>query len=108
MHRCIIVLTTNDIDKVNKADSALFRPGRVDYRYTLNYCDETHIRKILKEFFEVDVIPKKFDVMLESIGTRKITIANIMQTYLLPSLKDFTNRNEALAQTIEKIYNEKM
>ena len=106
MHRCIIILTTNDIDKVNKADTALFRPGRVDYRYTLNHCDETHILKILKEFFEVDVIPKKYDVMLESIGTRKITIANIMQTYLLPSLKDFTNRNEALAQTIEKIYNE--
>jgi ATP-dependent 26S proteasome regulatory subunit len=104
MHRCIIILTTNAVDKVNAADPALFRPGRIDWQYEIKTCNEEHLRKILTEFFEVEDIPSKFNAKLKKMGAWNLTISDMMQAYLIPSGLKTSDKYTALSIAIDNIY----
>jgi len=104
MHKCIVILTTNAIDKVKKADPALFRGGRIDRKYTFSYCTESHLRKILMEFYEIDVIPVELDEKIKKISQWKLTISDIMTTHLVPSLYESSDKMKNMITAVNEIF----
>ena len=48
----IIILTTNYIDKIDKA---LLRPGRIDFNICLKYANIKITKEILSFFYEIDI-----------------------------------------------------
>ena len=48
-HGLIVFMTTNSID-ILESDPALIRPGRIDLRMELGYCDEYQARKFVASF----------------------------------------------------------
>ena len=81
-HRLITFITTN---YVNKLDSALIRPGRIDYVITFSDATKEQIKEIFLKFRPND--EKIFDKFYKNVKKKNITIA-MLQNFL------FNYRNE--------------
>jgi SpoVK/Ycf46/Vps4 family AAA+-type ATPase len=103
LHGCIIIMTTNFI---NKLDDALIRPGRIDHVITLNKADLYQMKKIFKTFYNVD-IP---DDQLISYD-KTFTTSTLINRIILSNLNDYNKaigefENEIIKQD-ERDRNEK-
>ena len=52
-HGRILFITCNDVSNIEKVD-ALIRPGRIDRKITLTYCDSYQASKLISNFFKLD------------------------------------------------------
>jgi len=50
----LVVLTCNDIDVIKRIP-AFHRPGRIDKCILISYCDKTQIKRLIKNFYDVDI-----------------------------------------------------
>lgn len=50
----ILIITINSTDFQNKIPSSLFRPGRIDKIFKVDYCDEYQMQKIIKLHYGID------------------------------------------------------
>lgn len=74
---CILILTTNHIDRI---DEAMKRPGRIDRIYEVNPCNIEQIRRILK-LYTGD------DTGLNEIK-KNLTSSDLINRIILPNLGD--------------------
>ncbi len=86
----ILFMTTNYVDRL---DSALIRPGRVDLRRKVDYCSEYQVRKLFKRFYpqwnatELEELAEQFLQMLKDAATEGRELEEMtpaqLQGYLL-------------------------
>lgn len=81
-HKLITFLTTN---YVKKLDSALIRPGRIDYIVTFTYATKYQINMMFKKFRPDD---NTFDEFYKKIENRKYTTAILQKFFFSNRLKD--------------------
>jgi len=83
-HGRIVVITTNDIDKVRKFKS-LIRPGRIDIAIKVTYCTSEQLKRIVKFYFDINDQDTEKIACLEKLKTSiEITPAQLIQViYLL-------------------------
>lgn len=90
----IIMVTTNNIEKIKNLyidginfSDALLRPGRVDKVINISYVDRDQLKKICKQFYDIDV-PDTFDVF--NGKNLKITQAHVYNCVnMYPDFNDF-------------------
>ena len=76
---CIIITTTNHIDKL---DSALIRSGRMDHKLEFNNATPTQIFQIIKYYYKKDI-----DItVLKSID---ISVSELINTHVIPNLDNY-------------------
>jgi len=74
---CIIIMTTNHIDKL---DSALIRSGRVDHKFEFTNASNEQITEIIRFFFK-----KKCAIKT----TKDISVSELINTIILPHIDDY-------------------
>jgi len=79
LNGCIIFMTTNHIERI---DSAVLRPGRIDHKIELKNSNE-QIRRIL-EFYYNDDFP--FGELSLDESRKDISIAELINTHIVPNL----------------------
>jgi ATP-dependent 26S proteasome regulatory subunit len=73
LHDCIVILTSNDSNFFNnKKLKALFRPGRIDYTYKINYPDSEIILKICENITGHQLDNNDLSLQLYTQSTAKI------------------------------------
>lgn len=77
----IIIITTNHIDKLDKA---LIRPGRMDHHYHFSYASDDIINEILEFFFPNE--PK--ETLNKTWGIKKLSTAELINSIILPNFKN--------------------
>lgn len=83
----VIVLTTNHVDRL---DSALIRPGRVDRQFHLEYATHAQIYGMYIQFFPDDT--QGADRFLKQIGDRRVSPAYVQEVLLgMASAKGFAD-----------------
>lgn len=81
LSECIIIMTTNYIDKL---DSALIRPGRIDHRIEFGYATNDQIHQILKFYYpdnDKHITDEVFD-------KQDCDISYIINTLIIPNIDD--------------------
>ncbi len=79
----IIFLTTNYIDRL---DSAMTRPGRVDLKVQIDYPDDDQLSRMFKRFYpdaNVDTDAKEFVRKIRALKTSKISMAMIQGHFIM-------------------------
>ena len=92
-HKMITFMTTNHIDKL---DSALIRPGRIDQTILFDFASKEQIKNMFTHFFPNDQISDKIIIKLNKL---KITTA-ILQTFLFKHRKSNT-----INEHLDELYN---
>ena len=92
-HKLITFITTN---YVNKLDSALLRPGRIDYIVHFDYASKEQIQMIFENFRPDD---KSFNEFYKKIKSSKFTTA-ILQKFFFKFRKE-----ESLIDKINELHN---
>lgn len=73
LHDCIVILTSNDSNFFNnKKLKALFRPGRIDYTYKINYPDSEIILKVCENITGYQLDNNNLSLQLYTQPTAKI------------------------------------
>ena len=80
----IVIITTNDFETVNCLKS-LIRPGRIDAKINITYCNLDQVKKILRFYFEI-----QDDVDISVNNEIHITPAQLIQLIYLTSDFDKT------------------
>ena len=80
LHKCIIIMTSNYPEKL---DSALTRPGRIDFTYKFNYVSKNLLKRIFKFYKGVELIDEQIDKYYRD----NITSAKLINQILLPNIK---------------------
>lgn len=86
LHGCIIIFTTN---YMNRVDSAMLRPGRIDHHYEFTYADSNQIKNIL-EYFEQEHLINKYIIDDKPI---QITTAELIQNVLVTFINKLENNS---------------
>lgn len=79
----IIFLTTNYIDRL---DSAMTRPGRVDLKVQIDYPDDDQLSRMFKRFYpdaNIDADAKEFVRKIRALKTSKISMAMIQGHFMM-------------------------
>lgn len=79
----IIFLTTNYIDRL---DSAMTRPGRVDLKVQVDYPDDDQLSRMFKRFYpdaNVETDTKEFVRRIRALKTGKISMAMIQGHFMM-------------------------
>lgn len=84
LNGCIIIMTTNHI---NKLDSALIRPGRIDHKIELTNASSEQITDIIKYFFNRD---------FKEHTSLNISVSELINTIILPNLDNYETVYEFL------------
>lgn len=90
---CIVIMTSNHPEKL---DSALIRPGRIDFMYEFNYVSRDLFKRIFKFYKDVDLT----DVQLDKYYRDGITSSELINQILLPNI------NLSVADILDKMYSE--
>ena len=80
LHECIIVMTSNYPEKL---DSALIRPGRIDFSYKFNYVSKNLLKRIFKFYTGVELTEEQIDKYYRD----NITTSELINQILLPNIK---------------------
>ncbi|KAL9650936.1 hypothetical protein ABK040_015039 [Willaertia magna] len=94
----IIFMTTNHIENL---DSALIRPGRIDFKIKFDYSTKDQIRQMASRFFKNEELGKK---MSELIPEKKLTTAEL-QTYLMRYIYDPEDSVNYVNEYLEEVDN---
>ena len=84
----ILIITTNDPDKLDKA---LVRPGRIDIKIEVGYCDKPMIEEMFNYFYEIDQDFGKF------VYNENITPAEMNKVLL----DNFNSSEKAMKKLLE-------
>jgi SpoVK/Ycf46/Vps4 family AAA+-type ATPase len=84
LDKCYIILTTNHLDKLDKA---LYRPGRIDEKYKFGYLDIETFIDIVSHFYK-DNETFEFIKSKEFKLTNQITSAFLINTIILPHINN--------------------
>jgi chaperone BCS1 len=75
----VIIFTTNDIEKIDKA---LLRPGRIDVSLYIGYINKEVFKQFICVFYEDD-ITENINWSLEKIsGIKKVTVATLQNEFM--------------------------
>lgn len=80
-NECMVFMTTNHIDKL---DSALIRPGRMDHKIEFENANKEQIIQIIKYFYNKDISKKTLTHM-----TMSISVSELINTIIIPHLDDY-------------------
>lgn len=80
-NECMVFMTTNHIDKL---DSALIRPGRMDHKIEFENANKEQIIQIIKYFYNKDISKKTLKHM-----TMSISVSELINTIIIPHLDDY-------------------
>ncbi len=94
-HQLIIFMTTNY--KCN-LDSALIRPGRVDYNLHFGYATKNQIKKMFHNFFPEEENQKYFAPFWDKVKRKNLTTAIVQQFFLA-----YMDQPEKLSDNVEEI-----
>ena len=76
---CIIIMTTNHIDKL---DSALIRSGRMDHKIEFLNAEPNQIQEIIKYFYG-----EKLDqTLINKIHQKNLSVSELINTHIIPNL----------------------
>jgi len=94
LHGCVLILTTNYIDKI---DPAIIRPGRINFKIEFKKPSNVLIIKIFNKFFkEFSDIHRNSILDLSNKLAGKITTATLINEFILPNIYSFDNCAEKL------------
>lgn len=93
---CIIVFTTNNI---NKLDDALIRPGRIDRKYLIDLPNAETLKEIYSHFYHRDITGMIEPQLLEKIS---LSSAKIINTLILPHRDDIQASIEELTRCLRE------
>jgi ATPase family associated with various cellular activities (AAA) len=79
---CIIVFTTNNI---NKLDEALIRPGRIDRKYFIDLPNPNTMAAIFRHFYQIEIATM---ISPDLLASNRISSADIINTIILPNRND--------------------
>lgn len=79
LEKCIIIITTNYIDKL---DTALIRPGRINHKLEFKLANRKQIREILSKCANINIDTET----LNNIPEYVISVAEIINSYIMPNL----------------------
>lgn len=95
LYNTIVIMYTNYIDKI---DSAVIRPGRIDHKILLSYADIYQVKKLYQLYYKQDIptdIAKK-------IVERNVTTSFLINTCIIPCFHDIKKSiTLALTQSTE-------
>lgn len=92
LHDTITIMYTNHLDKI---DSAIVRPGRVDHKIMLTYADYYQIKKLYRLYYDEEIDDKYAKI----IEKRRVTTSFLINTCIVPCFKDM---NESINLAINE------
>jgi len=81
-NECIIIMTTNHIEKL---DEALIRPGRIDHKIKYDFLTKQIVFDIIKYFYNIELETN----VLDKINYSGITSAKLINTIILPNIDNY-------------------
>jgi SpoVK/Ycf46/Vps4 family AAA+-type ATPase len=81
-HGCIIIMITNHIEEI---DEAIYRPGRIDEKFEINYIDIDAIVKIIRRYTGITEY-EPVDYELEYFNSNNIKSATLIHEIILPNM----------------------
>ena len=88
LSECIVIMTTNHIEKL---DSALIRPGRIDHKIELRNVSKEQIGQIIKYFYK-----RKID--LSTVSDLDISISELINTIIMSHMDDYAYVRDYLCE----------
>jgi hypothetical protein len=82
LHNCIIIMTTNYI---NKIDPAIIRSGRIDHKIEFNNASRSQIKDIIKYCFNENLTNE----VLDNIKEYNISTSELINTIVIPNLSNY-------------------
>jgi hypothetical protein len=94
LNNCIIVITTNHLDKI---DPAIYRKGRIDHLIEFKKCTRYQLEKMFKLYFNDD-LPESYQFTDNIIST-----SEIINSIFMPNLHNETLALKLLFDRVEEI-----
>ena len=80
MNECIVIMTTNYVDKL---DNALIRSGRMDHKINFANVNNDQITQIIKYYCNENVNP-------DLIKQINISVSELINTIIIPNLNNYS------------------
>lgn len=81
LNECIIIMTTNHVEKL---DSALIRPGRIDHKLELSNISKEQIVQIIKYFYGKNIKSSTLNKL-----NINVSVSELINTIIIPNLGNY-------------------
>lgn len=83
-HGCLIIMITNHIEEI---DDAVYRPGRIDEKFEINYIDTDTVVELIRYYTDIDEY-EPVDYELEYFENNDIKPATLIHELILPNINN--------------------